>query len=374
MARFKVPRYDYAAQFSGIETTVLEKIGTALKDGRYILTEEVALCERMMAEHFGHRYVVGVNSGTDALVLALMALGVKAGDEVIVPANTFHATALAVALVGATPRLIDVDEGSFLTNPETIVEAVTCATKAIIFVHLYGKCVSLSGIAPLLKARGIALIEDAAQAHGSVAADGFRPGHFTDAVCYSFHPSKNLAAAGDAGAVATDRSDLDDSLRMLRTFGQRGQNVHLRIGINSKLDALQAIILGAKLPSLAKWNSRRQELARSYRGRLGGLPVQFQRSDEGESHTYHLFQVRTPNRDSLARYLGEAGIDAVVRYPSPLHLQPAFGYLGYSRGDFPVSETLADELLALPLFPSMTDEDIEYVSSKIQQYFETGVH
>jgi dTDP-4-amino-4,6-dideoxygalactose transaminase len=370
MGRFIVPRYDYAAQIVGIEPFILSKIASALAAGRFILSAEVAEFESLLAAEFRHREVIGVNSGTDALVLSLMGLGIQPGDEVILPANTFHATASAVAFLGAKPKLVDVDAASFLMNPNILLAALTDRVRAVIFVHLYGKCVSLSHAAPVLRARNIAIIEDAAQAHGSVASDGTYPGQLSDTVCYSFHPSKNLAAAGDAGAIGTNRADVADRLRILRSLGQKEQNIHVSIGLNSKLDALQAIVLSAKLPFLRGWNVRRAELAESYRKQLASLPVQFQSFEPNEVHTYHLLQIRITQRDELMSFLREAGIDAVIRYPTPIHLQPAFINLGHSPGDFPVAEALANELLALPLFPSMATKDVDYVCAKVHSWFE----
>jgi dTDP-4-amino-4,6-dideoxygalactose transaminase len=369
MTNIIIPRYDYPSQFGQSHRQVIGKISAALLAGTYILSDEVRYCEEQLAEQFGHKAVIGLNSGTDALLLTLLALNIGPGDEVIVPANTFYATAAAIVLAGATPRLVDIDERTFLTSDSLVLNAIGPRTKAVIIVHLYGKCVPLSALVPALHERKIAVIEDAAQAHGSLGIDGFGPGRFSDAVCYSFHPSKNLAAAGDAGAIGTDRDDIAEAVRILRGLGQKAPNEHIRIGYNSKLDAVQAIVLSSKLPLLAEWNSKRLWIANEYIKGMSDLPLRFQELGENERHVYHLFQVRTSQRNALLKFLRGNGIDAVIRYPTPIHLQQAFATLEYSKGDFPISEILANELLALPLFPSMTDRQIQYVISVVKKFF-----
>jgi dTDP-4-amino-4,6-dideoxygalactose transaminase len=365
----RVGRYDYAAQFGPMIDEVSDALRGALVEGRYGVDQDVAAFEREFAEHAGVAHARGVNTGTDALLLVLMALGIGAGDEVIAQANTFHATVAAIALSGATPVLVDADPDTFLIDDDQVVEAIGPRTRAVIPVHLYGKMTPLDRLLAVADDRGLHVIEDAAQAHGARDASGNRAGSRGLAGCFSFHPSKNLAAGGDGGMVVTDDAGVADQLLLLRALGQRTQNDHVVVGLNSKLHALQAIVLRAKLPQLDGWNARRRELASSYRAALSACPVGFQREDRGEEHVYHLFQLRTSERDALLGHLRNAGIDAVVRYPVPVHLQPAFAANGWRKGEFPVAERLAAELLCLPLHPTMAADDVDYVVGRVHEFF-----
>lgn len=363
----RVNRYDYVAQFGDIEDLVSD-IRSMLLQGNYILTREVERFEREFAESLDTRFSVGVNSGTDALVLALRTLGVGPGDEVITHANTFYATAAAIVLAGATPVLVDADEHSYLIDVDQTAAAVTVRTRAIIPVHLYGKPTPMRMLIELAGRSGFSVIEDAAQAHGAMI-EGRAAGTIGAIGCFSFHPSKNLAAAGDGGAVVTDDERYDRSLRIQRNLGQAAQNDHVALGINSKLDAIQARILRHKLGRLAGWVKERNEVAALYRDRLDGLPVTWQRVDDDEVHAYHLFQIRTEHRDALLSHLISLGIDAVTRYPTPIHLQAPFGGYGWKRGQFPVAERLASQLLCLPIRPSMPEAEVEYVVEGVRSFF-----
>ena len=310
----------------------------------------------------------GVNTGTDALIVALMALGVGPGDEVITQANTFNATAAAICLVGATPALVDVEAQGFTLDVDQLSAAITPRTRALMPVHLYGRPAPMDVVLALAARRGLWVVEDAAQAVGA-RWRGRRVGALGHAACFSFHPSKNLAAAGDAGAVVTDDADLAERLRQRKELGQCGQNVHAVVGLNSKIDAMQALVLSAKLPHLDDWNAERRRVAAAYRERLAGLPLGFQAEGEGEEHVYHLFQVRSDRRGALQAALRAAGVDAVVRYPTPIHLQGAFAHCGWRRGQFPVAERLADELLCLPMRPDLTDAEIDHVCDATRAFF-----
>ncbi|WP_227267683.1 DegT/DnrJ/EryC1/StrS family aminotransferase [Roseobacter weihaiensis] len=356
-----VDRYDYPSQFDCNLDRIVDQIRHALLDGEYVLSKQVARFEASFAKFVGVKHALGVNSGTDALILALMACGVGRDAEVIIPANTFYATAAAVCFVGARPVLVDPDPKSFLMTAASVRAAISENTRAIIPVHLYGKVCQMSELRAIADDINAVLIEDSAQAHGGVSPDGEPAGTIGDISCFSFHPSKNLAAAGDAGAVCTSSDAIAEKVRWQRALGQRGPNVHDVLGINSKLDAIQAIILDAKLPRLAAWNVERANIAKSYREALADLPVSFQKADDNERHVYHLFQIRTRHRDELFNHLTSNGIDAVIRYPDPIHLQEAFAMLGYVRGDFPVAEDLARELLALPIRPGLTAKSVEHV-------------
>jgi dTDP-4-amino-4,6-dideoxygalactose transaminase len=364
----KVSRYNYAAQFDGDLPKIMQQIESLLLSGRYILSAEVERFEQEFAEYLGVPYVRAVNSGTDALILALLACGIGPGDEVITQANTFHATVAAICLVGATPILVDADNDSYLMDLNEVEVRVTRRTRAVIPVHLYGKPTDLRPLASLAAKRGLHIIEDAAQAHGARIA-GRRVGTTGIAAAFSFHPSKNMAAAGDGGAIATSDRAIADDITMRRALGQRSQNEHVMVGYNSKLDSIQALILSHKLRHLDHWNAQRRDVANMYRRRLADLPVSFQRQDDSEEHVYHLFQLRTNRRDELLSFLVAAGIDCVIRYPAPIHLQPAFGKYGWAPGQFPVAESLARELLCLPIRPDMKVEEVDYVVDHVHRFF-----
>ena len=319
----KIRRYDYASQFGEDAQELVDDIGKMLLGGRYVLSQEVHDFESDFAKYVGTKYSRGVNSGTDALLLALQTLGIGRGDEVITQANTFHATVAAICMCGATPVLVDADPETFLIDLDQIESALSASTKAIMPVHLYGKATRMQPILDLAKQHNLYVIEDAAQAHGA-KIDGRRVGSFGDIGCFSFHPSKNLAAAGDAGAIVTDKEEWSLDISQRRSLGQRSQNEHVTVGLNSKLDAIQARILQHKLPHLDQWNELRFQIASLYREKLEDLPLFFQQVGDSESHVYHLFQIGTPERDSLLNYLREKEVDATIRYPHPIHLQASF--------------------------------------------------
>ncbi len=364
----KVARYNYAAQLDGELDAVLDDIRTMLVEGRYLLCSEVREFERQFAEYVGASHARTVSTGTDAITIGLKALGIGRGDEVVTQANTFHATVAAIRLVDATPVLVDCDERSYLMDTRQLSDVITDRTVAVIPVHLYGKATPMQPLLELAERLSLPILEDAAQAHGA-EWNGRRVGGIGTLGFFSFHPSKNLAAAGDGGAIVCRDARLDEAVRQNRELGQVGQNHHVRVGYHSKLDAIQARILSAKLRHLDAWNGERRRVARSYRAALEGLPIGFQAWDEGEQHVFHLFQVRTDRRDALLADLLEAGVDAVVRYPTPIHLQPAFADLGWRPGQFPVAERLARELLCLPIRPDMRESEVSYVADRVRRFF-----
>jgi dTDP-4-amino-4,6-dideoxygalactose transaminase len=368
----RVERYDYAAQFGDDIDAVVDAIRAILLRGEYDKSPETRRFEEAYAAFAGTRFARAVGCGTDALILVFRALGIGPGDEVITQANTFYATAAAIAVTGARPVLVDPDPATFLMDQERLEAAITPRTKAIVPVHLYGKPTPMRWLLDLARSRGIAVVEDAAQAHGA-SIDGRTVGTFGIAGCFSFHPSKNLAAAGDAGCVVTDDAGLARAIEAYRTHGQVVQHHHEVLGLNTKMDALQATVLLSKLPKLTEWTRRRGELAARYRALLADLPISFQRADPGETHAYHLFVVRTPQRDELLEHLQRCEIDAVVRYPVPIHLQPAFSSYGWRKGDFPVAERLAAELLCLPLRPEMTQAQQAYVVDAVRAFAAAAV-
>ncbi len=363
----KVNRYDYRSQFERFEDFMTE-MSAMIVDGHYVLSEEVPEFERAFAAYLQCSFVVGVNTGTDALLCSLKSLALRPEHEVVTHANTFNATVAAICLAGLKPSLVDADEDSFLMDTGQAIGAMTSQTQVFLPVHLYGKPTPMRELILESEKRGIYLVEDAAQAHGA-RLDGRRMGTFGTLGCFSFHPSKNLSAAGDGGAIATDRADLMERLSILRSLGQAGQNNHVHAGYNTKLDSIQAKVLSWKLPSLDQWNEQRRKIARQYRERLSDLPLRFQSWAEGEEHVFHLFAVRTVKRDELLSHLQSRGVDAVIRYPVPIHLQPAFSQYGWRRGQFPVAEALARELLCLPIRPNLTTTEIDYVADCVCSFF-----
>jgi dTDP-4-amino-4,6-dideoxygalactose transaminase len=365
----RVNRYNYATQFGSELPSLTSDIQRMLIGGQYILTKELSEFELAFGTYLDVSHVRGVNSGTDAIIIALLALGVRPGDEVITQANTFNATVAAICLVGATPVLVDVNAETFLIDERCLEEAITSRTRVLMPVHLFGKPTPMEKILALAEKHGVAVVEDAAQAHGA-RIDGKRVGSIGTIGCFSFHPSKNLAAAGDGGAVVTNDTGLDEEIRRRRELGQCGQNHHVVVGLNSKLDAIQARILSYKLQYLDEWNEKRRRVAKWYRERLIDVPLYFQALSVNEEHVFHLFQVGTDQRDELQNYLQRAGVDVVVRYPTPIHLQPAFAAIGWRKGQFPIAERLASELLCLPIRPDMGVDAVDYVTESIRTFFQ----
>jgi dTDP-4-amino-4,6-dideoxygalactose transaminase len=363
----KVSRYDYPSQFERLDEFIAE-LSAMVLEGKYVLSSEVAAFEKAFAEYLGCSFSVGVNTGTDALLCSLKVLGVGTGDEVITQANTFNATVAAIRLAGAKPVLVDAEDSTFLIAAKQVPAALSTKTRALLPVHLYGKPTPMRALMEYCDKHGVPLVEDAAQAHGA-RIDGRRMGTFGILGCFSFHPSKNLAAAGDGGAIATNRADLAAELKKLRALGQAGQNDHVQVGFNTKLDSIQAKVLLWKLSALDEWNASRRRVARWYLDRLSGLPLTFQQWSKGEEHVFHLFVVRTEKRDQLLEHLQSKGVDAVVRYPVPIHLQPAFADCGWQRGQFPVAEALARELLCLPIRPNLTVSEVDYVCDCVRSFF-----
>jgi len=364
----QVARYNYRHQFAQDLDAVMSKIREIMEDGEYILSQEVSHFEASFAAYLNVRHVIGVNSGTDALLLALKAAQIGPGDEVITHANTFHATVLAIRMAGATPVLVDADPSTFLMNTGALEAAVTARTKAIIPVHLYGKPMALASVMMTAERHDLFVVEDAAQSHGA-RRDGRLTGTVGALGCFSFHPSKNLAAAGDAGAICTNDATLAERVRVMRGLGQRREGEHVVLGVNSKLDAIQAVVLSNKLKWLDAWNASRSRVAESYRQRLADLPLTFQETTPDETHVFHLFQVRSKERDNLVAYLRNHGVDATIRYPTPIHLQSAFADMGWRPGQFPVAEALARELLCLPIRPDLTGAQIAWVSDAIHGFY-----
>jgi dTDP-4-amino-4,6-dideoxygalactose transaminase len=352
----EIPLVDLAVQHHDVADAVAAGFAEVLRTGDFVGGEAVGAFEREYASFVGVRHCVGVGNGTDALELALRALDVGWGDEVILPATTFVATAEAVVRTGARPVLVDVDDDALLIDPSRVAKARTPRTRALIPVHLYGQAAPVERLQSALGDRGVPIVEDAAQAHGA-RRHGRAAGGLGVIAATSFYPGKNLGAYGDAGAVLTDDDELARRVRLLGAHGSAAKYEHEQLGFNSRLDTLQAVVLRAKLRRLADWNEQRREAAARYDELLADLPaVGVPVTLAGNEHVWHLYVVRLPHRDEALRRLQQRGIAAAIHYPVPVHLQPAFRFLGHRPGAFPVAERAAREILSLPLYPGITGE------------------
>lgn len=371
----KVPLLDLAAQNKPLRADILAAMERVMDSQGFILGPEVEKLEAAAARLCGARHALGVSSGTDALVLALMALGVGAGDEVVTTPYTFFATAGAVARVGAKPVFVDIDPATFNIDAARASAALTPKTKALIPVHLYGQCADMGALLPLAKSRNIPVIEDAAQAIGADcggALAGKPAGAVGTVGCFSFFPSKNLGAFGDAGLVTTQDDALAERLKIFRVHGSHPKYYHKWVGGNFRIDALQAAILAVKLPHLPGWTKARQDNAARYRTMFAAAGVEkagVVLPPEVRPHIYNQFVIRAPRRDALMAFLKERNIGSEIYYPVPMHLQECFAYLGHKAGDFPESERAARETLALPIYPGLTEDQQAHVVASVRDFY-----
>lgn len=335
-----------------------------MDSGCFILGPELDAFEREFAHYCEAEYCVGVGNGLDALTLILRAYGIQAGDEVIVPTNTFIATWLAVSACGAKVVPVEPVAHSYNLDPQLVSQAITSRTKAIIAVHLYGQPAEMDEILAIAEIHKLRVIEDAAQAHGA-RYRGKRAGSLGDAAAFSFYPGKNLGAFGDGGAVVTNDGELASAVRLFRNYGSEAKYQHESIGVNSRLDELQAAFLRARLVCLDEWNGRRKRHAASYRALLKQADVDLPMVPEHIESSWHLFVVRSKNREKLTARMKDVGLGWQIHYPIPCHLQGAFSAMGFSRGDFPLTESLAAEIISLPIGPQMADEDVRRVADCI---------
>ena len=370
----QIPMTDLKVQYAHLKDEMDAALAEVLNSTAFILGPAVQRFEEAFAAYHGATHCIGVSNGTDALKLALRAAGVGAGDEVITTAFTFGATAEAVCEIGARPVFVDVEPRYFTMDVAQVEKALTDRTRALLPVHLYGHPVDMGPIMELAQARNLMVVEDAAQAHGARYRD--RPvGALGHVACFSFYPGKNLGAYGDAGGVVTRDDALAESIRTLRNHGQDSAQKfwYLELGYNHRMDGFQGAVLGVKLPHLDRWNEQRRRHADRYRELLGGLEMLTLPSEAPYAHhVYHLFVLRAPDREALAGALKQAGIATGTQYPVPLHLTPAYAFLGYRKGDFPVCEAACEEILALPMYPELTEDQIVYISEKIHAFYAGG--
>jgi dTDP-4-amino-4,6-dideoxygalactose transaminase len=359
----RVAFFDLRREVAEVRAEVEVAIGRVLSSGRFVLGSEVAAFESAFGDFLGMPHVVGVASGTDALRLGLEAVGVHVGDEVITVANTAAPTVAAIVAIGARPVFVDVDEGTLMMDPAAVPPAITDRTAAIVPVHLFGHPAPMAAIHD--HAQGLPVVEDCAQAVGC-RHDGVPTGRSGAVGCFSFYPTKNLGAYGDGGCVVTADGALATRLRLLRNHGQRDRYRHDLVGHNSRLDEIQAAILGVKLAHLPRWLPRRRAIATRYREGINHPLLRHPQTAPGAHHAYHIYPVRVAERERVARRLATLGIDTLIHYPVPVHLQPAFAHLGYGPGDFPVAERAASEILSLPLYPQLTDVEVERVIAGLE--------
>ncbi len=361
-----IPFVDLKAQHERLEHEIRAALDHVIEQAAFVMGPDVAAFEEEFSAYCGSRFCVGVESGTAALRLALQAIGVGSGDEVILPANTYIASALAVSHVGAIPVLVDMD-ASYLIDAPNVERAITSRTKAIMPVHLYGQAVPMQPIRQIANAHGLRLIEDACQAHGAIS-EGKRVGAIGDVGCFSFYPGKNLGAWGDAGAIVTNDASLADAVRLARDFGQRRKYEHLTKGDNCRLDTLQAAVLRVKLRHLEVWNASRRAVADHYNRALRDIGIHPPTRLEEAGHVYHLYVVELPERDRARTLLHQRGIETGIHYPVPIHLQPAYSDLDQGEGTFPRTERAAKRLLSLPMFPELTVAQIERVIAGVEEH------
>jgi dTDP-4-amino-4,6-dideoxygalactose transaminase len=362
----KIPYLDLKAQYRSIKPEIDSAISKVLESSEFVLGSEVAAFEREFAAYCGTSECIALNSGTSALHLALLAAGVGADDEVITVPFTFVASVAAILYAGARPVLVDIDPRSFTLDPAAIEAAITSRTKAILPVHLYGQPADMDPIMEVARRHGLAVIEDAAQAHGG-KYNGHNAGSIGDLGCFSFYPTKNLGAYGEGGAVTTSNPDYAKKIRMLRDWGQDRKYHHLLRGYNYRMEGLQGAILRVKLRYLERWTEARRAIAGKYDRLLADCGVVLPTEMRWARHVYHVYTLRTEDRDSLQQTLAAEGIQTAIHYAEPAHLQPAYSDLGYRRGTFPNSETAAEQVLSLPIYPELSEEAVFEVARAVKK-------
>lgn len=360
----KVPFIDLKTQYTSLRDEIQPALERVCQTASFTLGEEVREFEKEFAAYCGVQFCVAVNSGTSALHLALLTAGVRPGDEVITTPNTFAATAEAISYLGAKPVFVDIDPGTANLDPQRLEPALSSRTKALVPVHLYGRPADMDPILEIAERHGLAVVEDACQAHGA-RYRGRRVGNLGCAAAFSFYPTKNLGAYGEAGALTTNDEQIAALARNLRDHGQTSRYHHERIGFNYRMEGFQGAVLHVKLKRLEAWNARRKAIAELYRTLLAGARVEMPRDDPHNESAYHLFAVYVDNRDAVRAALGARGVETAIHYALPLHLQPAYADLGYSPGSFPHAERACERVLNLPLFPELSDEQVQYAGTTL---------
>ncbi len=368
MGETTVPFLDLSRRDEEMHAEVSEAFARVLRGGRFILGPEVSSFEEEFASYCGVRHVIGVASGTDAIVLALKALGISPGDEVITTALSAPPTAVAVTLAGGRPLFVDIDPASRCIDPSEVEKSIGPRTRFLLVVHLYGRLADMEALSRIAREHELLVVEDCAQAHGARAGNR-SAGCWSRAGCYSFYPTKNLGAYGDGGAVVTGDAELAQRLRSLRDYGRVDRDLLAEIGMNSRLDELQAALLRVKLRRLEAWNRRRRELARRYQEGLADLPLDLPSWDGDEDHCFHLWVTGCEERDALRSYLGEKGIETAVHYPVPLHLQKPYLVGGRPVFSCPEAERFCARALSLPLYPYLSDREQEAVISAVREFY-----
>ncbi len=363
----KVPFSTFVSMQKEIKKDITKKFQDIYENAYYIHGTEFQNFNKNFADYIGVKYAVGVGNGLEALILILRAFEIGAGDEVIVPSNTYIATALAVSYVGAKPVFVEPNLDDFLINANLIEKAITKRTKAIIAVHLYGQCCDMNKIKSIAKKHNLKVIEDAAQAHGATYK-GKKAGALGDAAGFSMYPGKNLGALGDAGAVTTNDKKLAEKVLALSNYGSDYKYHNLYKGLNSRLDEIQAGFLNVKLPHLDKWNSFRNEVAEEYCKKINNPKIILPSVNKDNYHVWHVFAIRCKERDKLENYLKEKGISTLKHYPIPIHLQPAYKDLDFKKGDFPIAEEISETELSLPMFYGMKKDEIKYVIDCLNEF------
>ncbi len=367
--KHKIPLVDLKAQYKQIDKEIIAVINRVLKTGDFILGEEVTQFEKEFALYCGTTYAVGLANGLSALELGMRALGIGTGDEVLTPVNSFIASSSAISFTGATPALVDCTSDTYTIDVNKIEQHISDKTKAIMPVHLYGQPADMDAIRKQAKKFGLRIIEDACQAHGATF-NGKKVGSFGDFAAFSFYPGKNLGAYGDGGMLTTDDKSIYENILIMRNYGQKEKYVHHTLAWNSRLDSIQAAILRVKLRYLEKWNKKRRQHAKQYTTLLAGLPIVTPHVGEYSSHVYHLYVIRAQGRDLLRQYLADRGIATGLHYPIPIHQQRAYAFLGLKKGDYPIAEKLAGEILSLPMYAELTEKNIEYITDTIKKFYQ----
>jgi len=359
---------DLQAQYQSIKSEIDTAVQKVLDSSAFVLGPAVAEFEKNFAQYCETKYAIGVNSGTSAVLLALRALDIGPGDEVVTTANTFVATISAITYTGAKPVLVDCDPESRNIDPQLLKMAISPKTKAIMPVHLYGRIADMDPIMEIAKKHGLPVVEDSAQAHGARYKNK-RAGSIGNIAAFSFYPGKNLGAYGEGGAVITSDPKLDKAVRILRDHGSEKKYYYDTLGYNARLEGIQGAVLNVKLKHLDKWNKERRRVALTYNEYLKDAPVKVPSLHEDHEQVFHVYVIESEKRDELQTYLKENSVPSIIHYPVPVHLQKAYEHLDYRAGDFPVTEKLCDEVMSLPIYPEMKEEQIAYVAGTIKKFF-----